>query len=1030
MTGADRPGGAMIGSTISHYRILAQLGEGGMGVVYRAQDLVLERLVALKVLRPETVGDESRRQRFLQEARSAAALNHPSIATIFEANEVDSTLFIAMEFIEGESLRQRLARGPLPLADAVRMATEVARGLAHAHAQRVVHRDLKPENIMLGPQGQAKILDFGLAKILREPAAGTEGASVATMTMALTFHGQVMGTPAYMSPEQARGQTLDFRSDQFSFGAMLREMLTGIMTFQGPSPADTVSAVLSAQPPPPSQIDVRLPPQLDRIVDRCLQKDPAARYADTTDLARDLEALEPRTAAAGRVAVRRVQRAVPRRLAFGAAALAVVAAVLLVWRPWSTGGRSRPPAGAAVADAAASRPNWILVADFEGTGVDADLRTATRELVTASLAQSNFVTPIGRAQVLRGLRLANRPDTTRVRGELARELAYRAAARTYVEGRIDKVLTGYSLVLAVNDAETGNAVVTVNQVAEGDAEVIGTLDRLVRKLREKLGEKSSAVRSTGRGLAIITPSFEAYRDYARALELQRHREYAASNQVLHAAVGRDSAFASAWKAIGANYNNMGYLDSAQTAFDTALRYPDRLTENERLGLQIFVAYVVRYDLQKALDLYDALVRETTFNADNFNNRGTVLFALGRYEEALASQQRAAEVSPFGPSELQLLNQHHTQVQTGMLDEARVVEARLTEANQLLARLELAVSTEEWAQAESLATGLAAGAPGAAMRFQAGLVLASLRARSGAVEAASEAMTRLLVESPQPFWSDLGRMALVQLDVVRGMKPDLGATLTASDTSTAEWIVRGIAAAAGRDSATARRCLAAVRRKPAAERRRFETDTKLLEGWMEAGAGHWDEVVSLLDSPMTAGQGPWFTGRLPIRWLVAQAQEKSGNLEQAAQAYELVLSPERLHHDAWTWRAALQPFAHQRLAILYMRLDKRAEAEKNAQAFREALDPARPQPAPARGRGPRRPPGRGVTSWPPILNLLPSSLSVSSCSIGVHTVRPITQEEFHVTGRDTHSRLHHPCRRRPGACQRGRHPSPGGGHDSR
>jgi tetratricopeptide (TPR) repeat protein len=175
-----------------------------------------------------------------------------------------------------------------------------------------------------------------------------------------------------------------------------------------------------------------------------------------------------------------------------------------------------------------------------------------------------------------------------------------------------------------------------------------------------------------------------------------------------------------------------------------------------------------------------------------------------------------------------------------------------------------------------------------------------------------------------------------------VKPNLGAALAAADTSTAAWVVRGVAAAAGGDSAAARKALAAARRKPSAERRRFETDIKLLEGWTEAMAGRWDEVVSLLDSPMTAGQGPWFTGRLPIRWLVATAQEKRGLLEQAAQAYELVLSPERLHHDVWTWRAALLPFAHQRLAILYMKLGKAPEAEKHAKALREVW--ADPDPA--------------------------------------------------------------------------------------
>ena len=244
----------MAEETISHYRILALLGAGGMGVVYKAQDMVLERIVALKVLPPETLGDESRRQRFLQEARSAAALHHPNIATIFEASESDGTLFISMEFIAGETLRARLGGQALGLRDALHIAIDIARGLAKAHSQHVVHRDLKPENVMLSADGEAKILDFGLAKILREPTDTTSAGSqtgFVTKTAALTQYGQVMGTPAYMSPEQARGQQVDFRSDQFSFGALLYEMLTGKIIFQGQSPADSVSAVLTAQPPPP-----------------------------------------------------------------------------------------------------------------------------------------------------------------------------------------------------------------------------------------------------------------------------------------------------------------------------------------------------------------------------------------------------------------------------------------------------------------------------------------------------------------------------------------------------------------------------------------------------------------------------------------------------------------------------------------------------------------------------------------------------------------------------------------------------------
>src|SRR5438093_444315 len=293
----------MIGRTLSHFRIVARLGEGGMGVVYKAEDERLHRPVALKVLPSGVVADEERQLRFLREARAAALLNHPNIATVHEVDEADGVVFIAMEYIEGKTLRSLVTGPPQAVREILRIAIEIAEGLAKAHQARIVHRDLKPENVMLTPEGHVKILDFGLAKLLmREDAPVGHAGESATVSMEarrletlsgeMTQQGRILGTAAYMSPEQARGQAVDSRSDLFSFGIVLYEMVTGRVPFHGQTPMDTLGAILTSPAVPPSQLGADVPPELERILGKCLEKDPAERYQDTRDLVVDLKRLK------------------------------------------------------------------------------------------------------------------------------------------------------------------------------------------------------------------------------------------------------------------------------------------------------------------------------------------------------------------------------------------------------------------------------------------------------------------------------------------------------------------------------------------------------------------------------------------------------------------------------------------------------------------------------------------------------------------------------------------------------------------
>jgi serine/threonine protein kinase/tetratricopeptide (TPR) repeat protein len=318
------------GKRLSHYRLVEKIGEGGMGVVYEAEDERLRRRVALKVLPSELVGDQERKARFLREARAAAAVTHPNIATIYEVDETDGLPFLAMELIEGSTLRAVLEQGSLTIPQALRYAREVADGLARAHEARIVHRDLKPENILIDSDGRPKILDFGLAKILRdeEEDPSLRQTQASTLTGEMTRQGTIMGTAAYMSPEQARGEAVDLRSDLFSFGVILYEMVTERIPFKGKTPMDTLAAIIGREAPPASDLNAKVPVQLERILVRCLEKDPGNRYQSTADLVHDLRQVSG--TAGPRPMARRVFRPLRKKWGWIAAALAVVPALLLL----------------------------------------------------------------------------------------------------------------------------------------------------------------------------------------------------------------------------------------------------------------------------------------------------------------------------------------------------------------------------------------------------------------------------------------------------------------------------------------------------------------------------------------------------------------------------------------------------------------------------------------------------------------------------------------------------------------------------
>ncbi len=338
------------GTHLGPYEILAPIGAGGMGEVYRARDPRLGRDIAIKVLPAALASDPERLKRLETEARAASALNHPNILTVHDIGSADSIAYIAMEFVDGVTLAELLAKGPLPIKKLLNVAEQIADGLSSAHEVGVIHRDLKPGNIMISREGFVKILDFGLAKVPAPPQSPAEDTHARTFSGPKTLPGYVVGTTAYMSPEQARGEPIDFRSDQFALGSVLYEMATGRQAFPGRSDTDTLLAILEKEPEPLSQARPGVPPPLTWIVERCLAKDSGDRFVSTRDLARDLASVGAHLSEIGSSVERAEQlrggrwrrRAFRERVAWLVAGLSVLAAVLLLLSPRRDAAPGRP----------------------------------------------------------------------------------------------------------------------------------------------------------------------------------------------------------------------------------------------------------------------------------------------------------------------------------------------------------------------------------------------------------------------------------------------------------------------------------------------------------------------------------------------------------------------------------------------------------------------------------------------------------------------------------------------------------------